>query len=281
MTPFTIQCTTCRRTLRVIDPEAIGQILSCPKCGSMVLVQPPAESAPSGYSAAVASEAMSNPAVKVAAATVTESPQALNSQAAGSVEDASEAAPASSASAVRKMMSTEVPTVVSAVGPAEAPANGLAAPMVALAIAERLSEEEEHAAAAKANQWPHWFLPGVLLALAAGFLIFTVRMMAPSRESSPVKAPESNTTPTVAAPVEHPAPTPKVAKSSAEPEKKQQPVTQSTAAPRRRKLSRNKYRRHPRRKANHSKKACRKRQVNHLRQANRSQWCKPRLKRTQ
>jgi hypothetical protein len=39
---FTIQCTTCRRSLRVTNPEAIGQILSCPKCGSMVLVEAPA-----------------------------------------------------------------------------------------------------------------------------------------------------------------------------------------------------------------------------------------------
>jgi hypothetical protein len=39
---FSIQCTTCRRSLRVTNPEAIGQILSCPKCGSMVLVEAPA-----------------------------------------------------------------------------------------------------------------------------------------------------------------------------------------------------------------------------------------------
>ena len=42
MSRFTIQCTTCRRSLRVTNPEAIGQILSCPKCGSMVLVEAPA-----------------------------------------------------------------------------------------------------------------------------------------------------------------------------------------------------------------------------------------------
>src|SRR6476661_4608767 len=56
---FTIQCTTCRRSLRVTNPEAIGQILSCPKCGSMVLVE-----APSGWTrtAAVAEQ----PALKSA-----------------------------------------------------------------------------------------------------------------------------------------------------------------------------------------------------------------------
>ena len=40
--PFTTQCTTCQRSLRVVSPEAIGQILSCPKCGSMVMIEPPA-----------------------------------------------------------------------------------------------------------------------------------------------------------------------------------------------------------------------------------------------
>ncbi len=42
MQPFSIQCTTCRRSLRVVNPEAIGQIVSCPKCGSMVMVHAPA-----------------------------------------------------------------------------------------------------------------------------------------------------------------------------------------------------------------------------------------------
>jgi hypothetical protein len=39
--PFNIQCTTCRRVLRVASPEAIGQIHSCPKCGSMVMIEAP------------------------------------------------------------------------------------------------------------------------------------------------------------------------------------------------------------------------------------------------
>lgn len=42
MEPFAIACTTCQTTLRVRDRSAIGQILTCPKCGSMVLVEPPA-----------------------------------------------------------------------------------------------------------------------------------------------------------------------------------------------------------------------------------------------
>ena len=39
--PFSITCTTCQARLRVRDASAIGQILGCPKCGSMVMVQPP------------------------------------------------------------------------------------------------------------------------------------------------------------------------------------------------------------------------------------------------
>lgn len=42
MKPFTIQCTTCQAKLKVRDESAVGQILACPKCGSMVLVEAPA-----------------------------------------------------------------------------------------------------------------------------------------------------------------------------------------------------------------------------------------------
>lgn len=38
---FSIHCTTCRARLAVHRTEAIGAILECPKCGSMVLVDPP------------------------------------------------------------------------------------------------------------------------------------------------------------------------------------------------------------------------------------------------
>jgi len=38
---FTITCTTCQQRLKVRDASTIGQIQICPKCGSMVLVEPP------------------------------------------------------------------------------------------------------------------------------------------------------------------------------------------------------------------------------------------------
>jgi hypothetical protein len=40
---FTIQCTTCRARLKVTNESAIGDILACPKCGSMVQVVPPVD----------------------------------------------------------------------------------------------------------------------------------------------------------------------------------------------------------------------------------------------
>jgi hypothetical protein len=53
--PFSIQCTTCRRSLRVVNPEAVGQIVSCPKCGSMVMVH-----APAGWDVQAANESLSS-----------------------------------------------------------------------------------------------------------------------------------------------------------------------------------------------------------------------------
>jgi hypothetical protein len=41
VTLFKISCDTCQTNLNVRQKSAIGQILACPKCGSMVQVQPP------------------------------------------------------------------------------------------------------------------------------------------------------------------------------------------------------------------------------------------------
>src|SRR5437899_3305947 len=38
---FTVTCTTCTARLAVRDTAVIGQILECPKCGSMVQIVPP------------------------------------------------------------------------------------------------------------------------------------------------------------------------------------------------------------------------------------------------
>lgn len=51
MSLFSIHCTTCRARLKVRDIAAIGQILACPKCGSMVQVTAPEGWAPADASA--------------------------------------------------------------------------------------------------------------------------------------------------------------------------------------------------------------------------------------
>ncbi len=53
MIPFSLQCTTCKAALRVTNRAAIGQILPCPKCESMVHVAPPLDEEPKLTSAAV------------------------------------------------------------------------------------------------------------------------------------------------------------------------------------------------------------------------------------
>jgi hypothetical protein len=49
--PFKITCVTCRARLAVRNESLIGQILACPKCGSMVQVAPPAVGSVSDASA--------------------------------------------------------------------------------------------------------------------------------------------------------------------------------------------------------------------------------------
>lgn len=56
---FSITCTTCQARLKVRDPSAIGAILSCPKCESMVqVIPPPGWTMPAVVAPAVASRAM-------------------------------------------------------------------------------------------------------------------------------------------------------------------------------------------------------------------------------
>ncbi len=41
MESFTVQCTSCQSRIRVRNPNMIGQIANCPKCGSMILIAAP------------------------------------------------------------------------------------------------------------------------------------------------------------------------------------------------------------------------------------------------
>lgn len=58
---FTITCTTCRARLKVREMAAIGQILACPKCDSMVQVAPPPGWQPPTESAIGAPERTNSP----------------------------------------------------------------------------------------------------------------------------------------------------------------------------------------------------------------------------
>ncbi len=57
---FTIRCTTCDARLAVKSNDLVGQILACPKCGGMVLVQNP-EDAPSALDRALEQNRDSTP----------------------------------------------------------------------------------------------------------------------------------------------------------------------------------------------------------------------------
>ncbi|MGE0759086.1 MAG: hypothetical protein AB7F89_03430 [Pirellulaceae bacterium] len=70
--PFSITCTTCQAKLRVRDSSAVGQILTCPKCGSMVLIESPAAG-----SAGVAEAADSDLPVELAVPTMPETAPAV------------------------------------------------------------------------------------------------------------------------------------------------------------------------------------------------------------
>lgn len=56
MEPYSIVCTTCQARLRVRKASAIGQILACPKCQSMVLITPPPDGSASSTGSGSASE---------------------------------------------------------------------------------------------------------------------------------------------------------------------------------------------------------------------------------
>jgi hypothetical protein len=56
--PFRISCTTCQARLKIADPAAVGQILSCPKCGSLVQATPPAGWSPDEADASASSSGL-------------------------------------------------------------------------------------------------------------------------------------------------------------------------------------------------------------------------------
>jgi hypothetical protein len=58
MQPFKITCVTCRAGLTVKNESLVGQIIACPRCGSMVQVIAPAAPATTSTMPAAAAAAM-------------------------------------------------------------------------------------------------------------------------------------------------------------------------------------------------------------------------------
>ena len=85
MAIFSIQCTTCRARLSVQKAAAIGQILACPHCGSMVAVEDPrgVDSAAAGAAAGAVVPPVSTPV----------SPQPASSSSATTVRPPADIAP--------------------------------------------------------------------------------------------------------------------------------------------------------------------------------------------
>ncbi|HEV2972721.1 MAG TPA: hypothetical protein VGY55_22325, partial [Pirellulales bacterium] len=135
MNPFRISCTTCRARLKITDPAAVGQILACPKCGSMVNAVPPA-----GWSLeepAAGRESPTKATVASAESTSVElKPKVVNTLAAGAAtanepKAAAQKASAPKASAVAACVRAASPPLVSpaaAYTAAPAASAGLTAP---------------------------------------------------------------------------------------------------------------------------------------------------------
>jgi hypothetical protein len=179
--PFTIQCTTCRRSLRVASPAAIGQILSCPKCSGMILIEAPDgwDTTPSASDPTISSMGMA-----VAVATPNSS--------ASSAGIAPSSLPAIVTAPIASVPVAPVPPVINAAPPPSvadvAPANTATAwknpPADFLPGGERSSSQVAAANAPSIdsptpieNAWPRWFWPGVGSAIALGVVILVVRLM--------------------------------------------------------------------------------------------------------
>jgi hypothetical protein len=212
--PFSIQCTTCRRSLRVVNPDAVGQILSCPKCGSMVMVH-----APQGWDLQAAIESASTPSdgnVDTAGTSKSSSraawsyppttPPAKPDVAITPVNDLEVSSAAAlamlaqprqpAAAAVEKIPVVESPPVSekkspwknppSAAATNATPTNQTAAPKAAGVASSATSTAPQIAPADVAarstnpplanDAWPKWFLPAVAGTLVASVLIFAVRV---------------------------------------------------------------------------------------------------------
>lgn len=77
--PFAVQCQTCSSRLRVTDPAIVGTIAACPKCNSMVKIDPPGARVAVGRSS-VDSQAITEEGIDVADAPIDPSATSANGQ---------------------------------------------------------------------------------------------------------------------------------------------------------------------------------------------------------
>jgi hypothetical protein len=114
---FAIKCTTCQARLKVRDAAAIGQILACPKCGSMVQVAPPTGwRTPTPEEMAAAAAPAASPAA-AAAGRDTVSPGITLNMPAPVFPKAAAQAPATAAPAAAS--ASAAPSAVTAAAPSE------------------------------------------------------------------------------------------------------------------------------------------------------------------
>lgn len=70
MEPFTVTCATCESRLRVRNPGLVGQLVNCPKCSSMILIERPTAGGP-GVAPGPKIEVAAGPGVAVDSMAVT------------------------------------------------------------------------------------------------------------------------------------------------------------------------------------------------------------------
>ncbi len=202
MTPFSIQCTTCRRSLRVVDPAAIGQILACPKCGSMVLIEVPAAGVPGG--------AASNGATTVTAGSIgsgggvrKSGPAPVESLTSSSVIGPGLISPGSlvtKTGGAAENSSTPVsgrPSTVNSAAAIAPPASSVGS-RAADSVPSAPPTTAAEISTTPSQPWPWWFLPSAATVVAIAAIVFTLRAFLHTSDEPP--AAPSGTTSTQAEP---------------------------------------------------------------------------------
>ena len=193
------------------SPEAIGQILSCPKCGSFVMVESPPGwdlAATSGNDAGIGSQGSGvggsgvgsqGSVVKSQESAAKQQPPGVqkreSSPSSRDVVSAQEAvnSPASKAGAAAEIASTNKLSPWKDPPVENSPEDGRISESTAALTSSSASSTTNNVFqpapaggnTAAVNPWPRWFWPGIAAAIVAGVLVFTLRLLLNSGEESP------------------------------------------------------------------------------------------------